>query len=202
MGRFPSSMTALMLTVLWTLGNINCIRRNCPSPQLQKLLHGWKETKAVCLSRTLDYFHCFFPHLRDLFINICKFTNVQNSPYTDSLMALFFKAYLWISTYQQRSLVHTPFWLLSYKNTRKSNKLEAGMMVFCPLWSPVSWCYPETKDTPKAIAAFILSTPVADTEIFKGLEYRSSSLHLLFSHITHAPVTMIPSSPVTSLEWG
>lgn len=68
------------------------------------------------------------------------------------------------------SLVPTPFWFEAYKATRKFNELEGGLMAFCLLWSAMNRCYPETEDTRKAVAAFILSTPVTDAGVLEGLK--------------------------------
>lgn len=92
--------------------------------------------------------------------------------------------------------------VLVLQKHQETQQTGSWLMAFYLLWSPVSWCYPETKDMPKAVAALILSMLVADPGIFMGLEYRPSSLHLLFNHIIHAPITMMLSFPVTSLEWG
>lgn len=98
------------------------------------------------------------------------FKNTHNSLYTYSLMShclILLKDYHGVPIF---SLVPTPFWFDTYKATRKFNELEGGLMAFCLPWSAMNWCNPETEDTRKAVAAFILSTPVADAGVFEGLE--------------------------------
>lgn len=115
------------------------------------------------------------------------FTNAWNSPYSYSLLALFLKGYLWVSTCQQCSLVHSPFCFGLTKTPGNPKNWKLGW--WFSVCSRHQWAGAIQKPRIWPRRRILLSMPVADSGIFKGLEYRPSLLHLLFNHTIHAPIS-------------